>query len=258
MRQAFRLRLRFIPACAIALAVWGAATASPLITIRVTSLDAALRDIETVTKNTRTAITREQLLQQLGATLGAEDLSFLDLTQPAALMVPQEDEVPGTSEFVLAIPVRDGQRALDVFGRFYPHRTIEDGLTVLRGEPVETSQGPVQPAMYAVLHGRILVIGKAKELVKRFDYQAALSGENLPPGSIAASLEIEPVAARWKAALNASRRMMESMASSGGEANARGEVNGRAPASAASGSDAEARITPPPPPPAPASGIHGD
>ena len=258
MKQEFRFRFRFIAACAIALAVWGVSPASPLITIRVTSLDAALRDIETVSKKTESAISREQLLQQLGATFGTEDLSFLDLTQPAALMVPQEDEVPGTSEFVLAIPVRDGRRALDVFGRFYPQRTTEDGLTVLRGEPVETPEGPVQPAMYAALHGRILVIGKAKELVKRFDYQAALSGENLPPGSIAASLEIESVATRWKTALNTSRRMIEAMAPSGGDPNAHGPASPPALTGEPGSAAGTGSIPPPPPPPARASGTSGD
>src|SRR5437867_2313003 len=112
------------------------AQATPLVTVRVTSINDALRDIETISASAHGSVKRQQMLAELAEALGVQDLSFLDLTRPAALAIPQEGMMLGANGFVLAIPVRDGATALDVLGKQFAERSLEGDLTVLRQAPI--------------------------------------------------------------------------------------------------------------------------
>ncbi len=206
-----RHRVAAILACAIGLAASGTVSATPLVTIRVTSIDAVLQDIETIAKSAHSSTTRRKLLDQMAAALGVEDVSFLDLSRPAAIALPQDGMMLGPKGFVLAVPVRDGARALDVLAKQFAERALEGSLTVLRGAPVETEEGETPRTVYASLHGRILVVGGSPDLVRKFDHASALSGEGLPPGSLAFSMEIEPVAALLNGWLSATHQKLLQM-----------------------------------------------
>lgn len=188
-----------------------AAASPPLITVRLSSLNAALRDLETVSKSAQSPLSRDTLLAQLATALKVDDLSFLDLSRPAAFAMPSDGLRYGTKGFVFAVPVRDGARALDVLAKQFGERSLEGDLTVLREPPLETPSGTVeQPPTYAAVHGRVLVLGQTADMVRTFDHAAALSGEGLPPGSLAVSIEIEPIAPLLASGLAMARqRLME-------------------------------------------------
>lgn len=198
-----RLRVAAVLLGSIGLATGGAPAAPPLVTVRVTSINALLKDIETLSASAQSPTTRKQLLAQLGLMLGVEDVSFLDLTRPAAVALPQEGMTLGLQGLVIAVPVRDGARELEVLATQYSERTVENNLTVLRGrsalgqdaDDAEDDEESVEgPPTYAVVRGGTLVFGGRADLVRQFDQASALSAEGLPPGTVAFTMEVEPVA----------------------------------------------------------------
>ncbi len=200
--------LTAVLACVVGLGLTAAAHAAAVVRIRATSINDLLRDLEILATSTHAAFDREQVLQQLAASLGVADLSFLDLTRPVVIAMPDEGRaLSGAKGFVLAVPVRDGAAAIDAVAHRFAERTVEGGLTVLRLAPTPGAEGG--PTLYAVVRGRTLIVGQTPECVRALDPVAAASGDDLPPGSLTLSLEVEPLHDELQAGLAAAREQMK-------------------------------------------------
>ena len=192
-------------ACAIGIGILavGLARAVPDVTIRVASIDAFFADVQAITQNP--AMSRSAMLTQAKALLGVDDLSFCDFSQPLAIAF-QEKRADSEEAFAVALPVRDAHRALDALAVRFPNRTTEGDLTVL-SSPGDALMGMSETRVYALVRGRILVMGSSADVVRSLDTAAVLSAEGLPPGSAAISMEVESRAEALKASLQAMRRV---------------------------------------------------
>ncbi len=176
--------------------------AAPLVTLRVTSLNAALSDVETVSKSTGQPKTRKELLAQIAASLGVPDLAFLDLDRPLAVAFPFEGFALGAKGFVVVVPVKDAAAALKALGKSFPTHTKEGAIDLFRGAPKPQPDGTAAAETYAVaVRKQVLVMGQSIDLVKSFDEASALSGAGLPKGSVALAVQIEPIAPMLKMGL---------------------------------------------------------
>jgi TonB family protein len=204
--------MKRILACVLGLGLTTAAHGAAVVRVRVTSLNDLLRDAETLSTSAHKPFDRAQLLQQVAMGLGVADLSFLDFTRPLVIAMPDEGRsLPAGKGFVLAVPVKDGAAALDAVAHWFGERSVEDGLTVLRPAAAAGAGGALGSTMYAVVRGRALIVGATAECVRALDPLAAASGDDLPPGSLALSLEVESLRDELQAGLAAAREAMKQM-----------------------------------------------
>ena len=187
---------------ALAVAAFAAAGAfagtSPLVKVRVASLDAALADAQTLAKTAHRQISREELTAGIASALGLKDLSFVDFTRPAAMALPQEGMAVGGNGFVVAAPVKDAAAALKALEAQTTRFAVEGDLHVFgEGNPI-----------YVRAAGNYLVIGRTPDLVASFDPADALAAGDLPAGSVAASIQITPIAPLLKSGLIAAKEKL--------------------------------------------------
>ncbi len=186
-----------------------ARAAAPLVTLRVKSLNAALSDVEIVSKSVGQPKTRKEMLAQIAATLGVPDLAFLDLDRPLAVAFPFEGMALGAKGLVVSVPVKDAGAALAAIGKSFPTHTKEGGIDMFRGAPKAQPDGTTATDTYAVaVRRQVLVISSSPDLVKSFDEAAALSGTGLPKGSLALAVQIEPIAPLLKMGLIAGKQKL--------------------------------------------------
>jgi TonB family protein len=205
-----RIRCLAVLACVVGLGLTAAVHAAAIVRIRATSINDLLRDLEILTTSTQRAFDRDQVLQQLAASLGVADLSFLDLTRPVVIAMPDEGRaLSGAKGFVLAVPVRDGAAAIDAVAHWFAERTVEGGLTVLRPAKTPDAEGATRPTLYAVVRRRMLIVGPTPECVRELDPVAVASGDDLPPGALTLSLEVEPLHDELQTGLAAAREQMK-------------------------------------------------
>jgi TonB family protein len=216
---------RSVLACVVGIGLTTAAHGAAVVRIRVTSLNDLLRDAETLSTSAHKPFDRAQVVQQIAIGLGVADLSFLDFTRPLVIAMPDEGRsLPAAKGFVLAVPVKDGATALDAVAHRFAERSVEGGLTVLRPAATPGAEGAMGSTMYAVVRGRALIVGATAECVRALDPLAAAAGDDLPPGTLALSLEVEPLRDELQAGLAAAREMMKQLPVPAPQATAQGEA----------------------------------
>ena len=215
-------RRAFAALAVAALAATGAfAGTTPLIKVRVASLDAAFADARTLAKSARKDFSREELVAGIASALGLKDLSFVDFSRPAAMAMPQEGLALNAAGLVFAAPVKDAAAALKALETQAERFAVEGDLHVFgEGNPI-----------YVRAVGTYLVLGRTPELVAAFDPADALSAGDLPAGSVAASVQITPLAPLIKSGILAAKQKMH-------EAPAAAAKNGKDDENAAPDEDA--------------------
>jgi len=178
---------------------------SPNLTVvRVQSLEALAADVGRLAVLLGQETSGDELLAPVGQLLGIADLSWVDRDRPLVAVLPSAAMMMGAKGLVAALPVTDPQTALDALGSMFETATHgEDGVH-------QFSSADGQTSVVAMTRGHnYLVIGAARNLVEGFDPASALAITELPPGSVAVDIFLEPVAPMALMGLQSGRMMMQ-------------------------------------------------
>ncbi len=197
-------------------AVVPAAADAPLVTIRAESLASAVDLMTAIGSEAEPTARREAVLADLKEMIGIPDLSLVDLGRPAALAMPVEGLAFGSSGFVLVVPVRDTGGVLAALQGHYGPAARQGELHVFEEPPGEDSDGSaVAQKLYVQFQDQFLLMSNVGELVQLLDLGAVLSGDGLPAGPIALTVQLEPIAPVLRSGLLAARtKMRETVAAS--------------------------------------------
>jgi len=154
-------------------------------TLRVTSLEAALADVERLTAASGSPVTGDLLMARMLGTLGLVDSGWIDRRRPVALVLPMQGMAFGMTGMVGAFPVGDVEAALAALAGLFEGHEVEEGLHYF---PRDEQTVVVAPA------NGYLIVGLNAALVNGFDLQSALNPGPLPPGNLALDVDLEPVA----------------------------------------------------------------
>jgi len=196
------MRLRTLACIAVTgllLAVWPAA-ARPLAQVRLSSLQAVLADVGTVTTAAGRPLSGEQLLAGLLGPLGLRDVSALDPTRPLAAVLPLEGMLLQQRGVVVALPVTAAQPLFDALAG--------NASSWSRDGDLEVFSQADGAAVYAWERDGYVVAGQSRPLVVGFDLGLLRTPLDGPPGSAVAELDLEPLAPLLQASLLGAREQL--------------------------------------------------
>jgi hypothetical protein len=156
----------------------------------IESLDAVIADAQRLmTLSGQGEVDRDDVLDMLEQSSDLPDLSMLDTSRPMVIVYPLEGMALGEKGLVAAFPVEDVDAALKAISERFTSTTVDDtGIH-------ELSWGEESDSTVFVAPGDgYLVGGMSRDLVTRFDPTAVLEAADLPPGSIAIDVFLEPIA----------------------------------------------------------------
>jgi hypothetical protein len=197
-------RSRFVHgllAVVVVVGLAGPALGQDLLTVRVESLDAALGDVTTIAAAAGQPMTKDQLLAPMLSQLGIDDLSFLDWKSPAAMVMPMQGMMLQQKGLLLALPVADAEKAIELLASKFASHAVEEDLHVL-----STDAGP---QLYVASHDGYLTAGGSKDLLRGFDLSAALSRPDAPPGNLVVDFNVEPIAPMAMMGMMQAKEMMK-------------------------------------------------
>ena len=191
--------LMFVIAALVSCTIASAENAAVL---RLESFDAVLADARRVVDAVKDEGSAEELMQPLLELLQFPGADLLDRSAPLVLVFPMEGIALGEKGLIAVVPLTDPDGAAG--------KLQEAGEGV---EPDETGvlyfQDGEGTEVAAKIHGRFLVIGQNRDLVGGFDPAAAVAGGDLPPGSIALELNLEPLTPMILMGLESGRQMLQ-------------------------------------------------
>ncbi|HEX5041511.1 MAG TPA: hypothetical protein VFV75_01330 [Candidatus Polarisedimenticolaceae bacterium] len=171
----------------LALAASAALAAPPILRVRAASLDAVVQDISAASLAVGHPVQRETTLAALAFALSVPDLSFVDPTKPLALGMPMEGMLAGPKGMVAVLPVKDRAKSIAALAQAFAGHTFDGGVHTFTAEDADTR-------LYAREAEGVLITGPTRELLAAIDPAEALSGKDLPAGSLVLTVEIEPIA----------------------------------------------------------------
>jgi hypothetical protein len=182
------------------------AGATPFVTMRVSSLDTALADMEVVTTALKEEFDRDDLLAQIAADLGLEDLSFVDFRRPLLAHLPLEAAATMTTESgpagVVLLPVTDVAATLLALEGASAEHTEQQGVHAFAG------LGQAESLYVVPLEGYVAVTSQAAVL-EVLDLPGILSIGPFPPGSVAIEIDLEAAAPLIQMGLLMGRSLIE-------------------------------------------------
>lgn len=179
-----------------------AGAAPPMLRVRAASLDAVVRDISTMSIALGHPVEREAAITALAQLLNVPDLRFVDPTRPLALSMPMEGMVLGTQGMVAVLPVTDRAKAIAALTESVGGHTFDAGVHTFASPDGERR-------LFAREAEGVLIAGPTRELLASVDPGQALSGNDLPAGSVVVAVEIEPIAPMLKSGIFFARRTMD-------------------------------------------------
>ncbi len=178
------------------------ASAENIAVLRLESFDAVLADARRVIDAVKHEGSAEELMQPLLELLQFPGADLLDRSAPLVLVFPMEGIALGEKGLIAVVPLTDPDGAAG--------KLQEAGEGV---QPDETGvlyfQDGGGTEVAAKIHGRFLVIGQNRDLVGGFDPAAAVVEGDLPPGSIALELNLEPLTPMILMGLETGRQMLQ-------------------------------------------------
>jgi hypothetical protein len=177
-----------------------------IVTVRLSSLDGLLAEVERLGKAAPLPVDRDALLKDLP--LGLPGGAWLDGKRPIVAVLPQMGLMAGDKGVVVAMPVQDLAMLIDALGAKYPEH-VEEG-------EIHTFSGGGSPTVYVRPLGGYVAAGAMKNFVDAFDLDVALESADLPPGVIAGEILLEPIAPFVQMTLMQGREAMKQQAATDG------------------------------------------
>ena len=212
-----RIAILLVALALLSATVW----AQPLLTIRVTSLDAALTDLERFGEAIGQPITKEEALATLESMLKVEGFENLDLSRPAAVVLPVQGMLLQAQGLITVVPVKDVDQTMALLGERFPGGKTEGGIAEF---PVDETT-----TLFVRTHEGYLMAAANRQIAEDAVLSDLLSDSSMPPGNIGASLQIEPIAPMIQMSLMQAKGFMAAQAEKGKAAGEKPDVKDEAP-----------------------------
>jgi hypothetical protein len=190
-----------------------------VVVVRAESVDAVMSDLQRTMTSLGVQLPPEQVLGFVFQQLGVTELSWLDKTRPLALVLPMQGLQVTPPGIVAVVPVSDAAVALGALGSA-PDTDAEEDTAVVH---LVTAAGT---SLFVMPSEDYLVVGLHRQLVADTDAKAALELPDLPPGSLAIDIFLEPIAPLVQMGLINAKQMVKHRVADGA-----GEEGGEEPRS---------------------------
>lgn len=178
-----------------------AAADQDIATLRVSSVNAVLGDLERLAATLGLPVDGDEVLDGAMAPLQLPGLALIDRSRPAALVFPARGLAVGANALAGALPVSDVEAALLLLEERYETHGV-NGSTHTFSRSGGTS-------LVVRAEEGYLVVGLDPTVVGNVDLAAVLGGGDLPPGNISLDIYLEEVAPVVQAGLLQGRQMVQ-------------------------------------------------
>jgi len=196
MRKLFLPTVLVVLICAVTVPLLAAEN---IATLRFSSLDAVLADVERISSMTGQDMTREDLLQNSLGPVGIGDGAWIDGTRPIVLSLPADGMM--NMGWVGALPVQDAPAAFAALESRLGAPEVDGDLRAF-----VTALGPT-------IHVRAvedyLVFGQDPAAVRGANLKQILDVGDLPPGNVVLDLDLVPLTAMAQIGMAAGRQGVE-------------------------------------------------